>query len=192
MSNAEKSAALWRIETARLLLVGPDVAHAEAVNAGVCESLAELAPWLPWAVGGQTLEQTRAFFTQATKQFEAREAFHWNLWLMDADPAFSTQAFVGCVGLPRLNWDVPKFEIGYWARTSCVGRGYIGEGVEALTRLCFDELNAVRIEIKCLTENRRSRNVAERAGYQLEGIAQHDARNPAGELCDTAVYVRFR
>ena len=32
-------------------------------------------------------------------------------------------------GLHRIDWAVPKFEIGYWARTSHAGRGYITEDV---------------------------------------------------------------
>lgn len=182
----------WRIETERLALIGPDIADAEAVNVGVCESVAELTPWMPWMLGGQTVAQTREYFTKATNQFESREAFHWNLWRREAEAPRTPDAFIGCCSLPRLDWSVPKFEIGYWVRTSCAGRGYIGEAVAAITALCFEQLGARRVEIRCSAKNLASRRVAERAGYPLEAILRNDTRGKNGELRDTAMYVKTR
>ena len=38
-----------------------------------------------------------------------------------------TGEHVGNSGLHNVHWDVPKFEIGYWCRTSKVGQGYVTE-----------------------------------------------------------------
>ena len=56
--------------------------------------------------------------------------------------------------------------------------------------MAFETLKASRIEIRCDDRNGRSGRVAERCGYTLEGLLHHNARDNAGELCDTRVYAR--
>ena len=41
-------------------------------------------------------------------------------------------------------------------------------------------------------DNERSRRVAERAGFTLEGVLRSQALTPVGEPCDTRVYARLR
>ena len=74
------------------------------------------------------------------------------------------------MSLFNIEWSIPKFEIGYWLRTTLIGKGYMTEAVVALTKMAKETLKANRIEIRCDERNVRSRRVAERAGYRLEGI----------------------
>ena len=83
------------------------------------------------------------------------------------------------------------FEIGYWLRTPHCGKGYMNEAVAAIERMCFELFKAARMEIRCDARNVRSRRVAERAGYTLEGILRHQERAPDGELRDTCVYAKL-
>ena len=101
-------------------------------------------------------------------------------------------AFVGGSGLHRIDWTIPKFEIGYWVRTRYEGKGYIHEAVEGITRFAFDVLNARRIEIRVDDRNERSWRVAERAGYTLEGILRNDSRDVAHQLRNTRLYSKIR
>jgi ribosomal-protein-serine acetyltransferase len=77
-------------------------------------------------------------------------------------------------------------------RTPMAGRGYVSEAVARLTRLLFDELDARRVEIRCDDRNDRSARVAERLGYQLEGILRHDSACPNGAPRSTRVYAMIR
>jgi RimJ/RimL family protein N-acetyltransferase len=88
----------------------------------------------------------------------------------------------------HIEWSVPRFEIGYWCRTSLAGRGYIREAVTALTWMAFETLGAARVEVRMDTQNERSWRVAERLGFQLEGVLRSDARANDGQLRDTRVY----
>ena len=88
----------------------------------------------------------------------------------------------------RIDWTVPRFEIGYWCRTSRVGHGYVSEAVAAITRFAFETLHAARVEIRTDVANSRSFRIAERLGFTLEGILRRDSRTPDGELRDTRVY----
>jgi len=174
-----------RIETERLILRAPSVSDARAVNAAQGESFAELHRWMKWADTPIALEETAAYARIASELFGSGEDF--SLW------AFlkSTGEFVLACGLHHGDWDVPKFEIGYWCRISYQGRGYVTEAVRTLTRVGFEQLGANRIEIRCDARNSRSRRVAERAGYRLEAKLKNDSRAPDGALRSTLIYALF-
>ncbi len=103
----------------------------------------------------------------------------------------STGEFVLGSGLHPRDWEVPKFEIGYWCRTSQQGCGYVAEAVRALTRVGFEQMGANRIEIRCDPRNICSRRVAERAGYKLEVKLRHEQVSPDGALRNTLIYSLF-
>ncbi|MGH2616717.1 MAG: GNAT family N-acetyltransferase, partial [Thermomicrobiales bacterium] len=91
-------------------------------------------------------------------------------------------------GLHDPNWELRSFEIGYWLRANAVGHGYMTETVRVLVDFAFGQLQARRIEINCDTHNERSRNVAERAGFILEGRLRNAMLTPQGEPGDWLVY----
>jgi len=173
------------IETERLTLRTPSVSDAPAANAAQSESFAELQRWMKWADKPITLDETTTHARMASQLFESGEDFA--LW------AFlkGTGEFVMACGLHHCDWDVPKFEIGYWCRISYQGHGYATEAVRALTRVGFEQLGANRIEIRCDARNSRSRRVAERAGYRLEAKLKNDSRAPDGALRSTLIYALF-
>ena len=173
-----------RIETERLIVRPPRFGDGPAVNAAIRESIAELRPWMPWAQTEPTVEQTEENMRRAVAKFAAREDLRLQFHLKDG-------TFVGSSGLHRINWDVPKFEIGYWVRTSCAGRGYVTEAVAAIARLAFETLRAARVEIRCDEQNVRSRRVAERLGFAQEGTLRNQERDPRGELRNTVVYSKI-
>ena len=106
---------------------------------------------------------------------------------------FNTEGeYLGNVGMFAFAWDVPECEIGYWLGTPFVGRGYVTEAVGAMKRLAFDTLAANRIVLRSDRENGRSRRVAERCGFGLEGTFHRCRREGAGELRDECVYALVR
>ena len=59
-----------QIETERLILRPPRFGEGAEINAAIRESLAELAPWMPWAREAPTVEQTEANLRSMLEQFE--------------------------------------------------------------------------------------------------------------------------
>jgi RimJ/RimL family protein N-acetyltransferase len=141
---------------------------------------------MPWAKEVPTPEESEENIRQAVAKFVAREDLRLNAYEKE------TGAFVIGTGLHRINWGVPKFEIGYWVRTSRAGRGYVTEAVGAITRFAFEVLGAERVEIRCDTRNGRSGRVALRCGYRLEGTLRCNERDNDGVLRDTHVYAMVR
>ena len=100
------------------------------------------------------------------------------------------QELLGCVGLVRGDWTVPKFEVGYWLCTEHTGHGYMTEAVKALTQFARRHLRVRRLEIRTDARNRRSASVATGAGFTLEGRLRRDARDNRNRLRDTLVFAR--
>lgn len=171
-------------ETARLVIRAPQPSDAYEVNQAILESLNELRPWMAWAKESPTLEQTTETVRRAHGRFVLREDLMYLLFLK------STETLVGCSGLHRIDWDIPSFEIGYWARTPYAGQGYITEAVRGLSTFAIEQLDARRVFIKCDAENAASAAVAERAGFILEGRHRCDTRDHFGKLRDTLYYAK--
>ena len=177
----------YSFETERLIIRGPLPDDAVPLHQAVLESQPELKPWMPWAVEVPTEEWYRVRVREGRLKFLARE----DLWLMLT--LKEDGLIIGGSGLHRIDWAVPKFEIGYWARTSHAGRGYITEAVNGITRFAFETLGARRVEIRCDVKNVRSAAVARRAGFALEGALHHDARDHiTGGLRDTLIFAQVR
>jgi RimJ/RimL family protein N-acetyltransferase len=96
-----------------------------------------------------------------------------------------TDTLVGIPGLQGIDWEVPKFEIGYWCRTSFTGHGFITEAVKSITSITFEVLDARRVESRCDPDNLKSTRVAERAGFTLEATLHN---NELGTLRDTMIF----
>jgi RimJ/RimL family protein N-acetyltransferase len=169
-------------ETERLLVRCPLPGDGPEMHAAVNESMQELVPWMPWPKQHRTAEDSEEDVRRARVRFLERTDLMMLLFLK------GTGTLVGGSGLHRMDWSVPKFEIGYWCRTRFVGRGYITEAVRGLTGFAFDELGARRVEILCDSRNRRSARVAELAGYRLEGELRNAELGADGVLSDTLVF----
>ena len=169
-------------ETERLRIRSPLPGDGPEVYAAVAESLEELKPWMPWARRELTVEVEEENMRRARAAFLERSDLMLLLFLK------GTGTLVGGSGLHRIDWEVPKFEIGYWLRTRFAGQGYMTEAVGGITAFAFDCLGARRVEIRCGTLNRRSARVAERGGFRLEGELRNDKVGPGGEPRHTLVY----
>ena len=170
-----------RLETERLLLRVPRAGDGELVYASVRESIEELKRWMPWATDAYAATDAEEWCRRCAAQFGLREQIAFLLFDRQGVHLGNLSAF-------KLVWDVPKCEIGYWVRTSRTGQGYCGEAVRAVTRLFVDEMKFSRIEIRTDDRNERSARVAERAGFQLEGVLRNECRDHQGELRGTRVY----
>jgi RimJ/RimL family protein N-acetyltransferase len=179
-----------RIETEKLVLRSARRGDGAAVNAAVRASLDELAPWLPWAGAGLELDESEANCRRQQARFILREDFVFLIFERRADG--SEGELLGSTGLHRIDWALRRFEIGYWRKTGCGGRGIVTEATRSMARLAFDTLGARRVELRMDDSNERSWKVAERAGFTLEALLRFDSVSPQGEPRSTRVYARVR
>jgi RimJ/RimL family protein N-acetyltransferase len=173
-------------ESSRLQIRAALWGDGAAVNEAVQESAAELRPWMPWAQHDPSVEESEVSIRKSRLEFLERRDIR--LLLVNKQ----TGQLVGSSGLHRIDWQVRKFEIGYWVRTSCAGQGYITEAVTAIADFAVQELQANRLEIRCDSRNTQSARVAERTGFTLEGILRNDKLDVHGVLRDTMIYSKVR
>ncbi len=175
-----------RFETERLLIRSPMPGDGPGLHAAVRESMDELLPWMPWTKEHGTVDDSEASARRARVRFLERTELRMHLFLRE------TGTLIGSSGLHRIDWSVPKFEIGYWCRTPFAGRGYTTEAVRGISAFAFDTLDAKRVEIRCDPLNRPSARVAERAGFRLEGELRTDAVGTDGTPRNTLVFSMIR
>jgi RimJ/RimL family protein N-acetyltransferase len=173
------------ILTPRLRLQPPRLADAAELNAHISDSFVELSPWLPWARELPSVADTEEFCVKAAADFVMGESLGYLGFLRDGGE------LIGSVGIPRLDWAVPMFEIGYWCASSLAGQGLVTEAARAIAQMALSQLGAARLEIRVDAKNARSAAVAHRLGFTEEAVLHHDSRNNQGQLCDTQLFVCF-
>jgi RimJ/RimL family protein N-acetyltransferase len=171
-------------ETKRLLIRSPLPEDYKVMNEAVLESLDDLAQWLPWAKTAPTLEDSEKTCRRMRAKYITQEDLALFLFLKEDN------SFVGGIGLHRIDWSVPKFEIGYWCRKGYSGKGYITEAAEGVTKFAFEALGARRVEIRMDELNLRSKAVPERLGFRLEARLVNDSLNMGGKLRTNLVYAK--
>jgi aminoglycoside 6'-N-acetyltransferase len=87
-----------------------------------------------------------------------------------------------------VNWDLPEFEIGYFADVDHEGLGFVTEAVQGTLHFIFEHLQAHRVSLRCDDTNVRSGSVAERCGFVREGHLRESKKNPDGTFSGTLCY----
>ena len=176
----------FELRTARILLRSPHRASVEALNAAVCASIDRLSVWMEWAQHVPSLAETRHQCDQAEAAFQAGDGFQIHIWDLHGEN------IIGATGVHRVRPEVPACEIGYWIRTGFEGRGYAREAVDALVSWLLAKTAFERLELRMDRHNVRSRALAERLGFELEGVLRAERRRVDASLRDTCVYARLR
>jgi ribosomal-protein-serine acetyltransferase len=86
------------------------------------------------------------------------------------------------VGWAQLEIDAParSAEVGYWLDADFVGRGLVTRTVTAILDHAFGSLGLDRVGLQTMTDNIRSRNVAQRLGFTQDGVRREYAAFPDG------------
>lgn len=176
-----------KIEGERIYLRPCKPGDGPMVHDAILASLEELKPWMPFAHLNQTVDDTEGNLRKAQAEFILRNDIRLYIMRKEDD------AFIGSTGLHRIDWDIRKFEIGYWIDSRYAKKGYMTEAVDLLSRFAFIELDANRIEIRCEPTNVNSRRIPEKLGFTLEGILRKDSLNATRtELRDTCIFAKLR
>jgi RimJ/RimL family protein N-acetyltransferase len=179
-----------QLSTERLILRCPMPGDGPVANEAERESIQDLRPWMPWARPDKSVDESEAYCRRMHARYLLREELA--MFIFERDVLGREGRLIGGTGLHRIDWDLRSFEIGYWRRRGCGGRGHATEAVRALARFAFDKLAARRVEIRTDDANRLSWRVAERAGFTLEALLRGDSLTALGEVRSTRVYARVR
>jgi RimJ/RimL family protein N-acetyltransferase len=178
-----------KLESERLIIRAPRPGDGRAHYEAVAESIGDLRRFpasLAWAMAAPSVESSEIYCRSAFANFVGRKDLPF--LLLDR----SSGAVVGGSGLHRFNWAVPKFEVGFWCRSSFQGKGLITEAVGVILMFAFERLGARRVEAFPDELNTASCRVCERVGLELEGTMRNERADPDGTLRNTRVYAKVR
>jgi RimJ/RimL family protein N-acetyltransferase len=170
------------LSSPRLVLRPYRSTDADQIFAAVDESRAHLRPWMAWVDSHTTVDDSRDWCTRCAANWLLRAELTAGIF------AAASGRYIGCVSLHDPDWDLHAFRIGYWLRASDIGQGYATEAVCMLVDLAFGSLAARRLELRCDARNERSRRVAERVGFVLEGLLRNAFLDPDGQPADELVF----
>lgn len=136
--------------------------HAEEFFALVNRNYERLLHWCPWLGEVETVEKTRDFIRNKLARFADGNGFTAGL--------FENDVLVGVIALEYVDWANRVTEIGYWLSAETEGKGLILKSCPILIDYAFNKLNLNRIQIRCASENLRSRAIPEKLGFRQEGI----------------------
>lgn len=145
-----------------ICLVLAEERHAPVMTELIVRNQQRLARWEPWAEQPATLEGTRAYILSALEDFVRGRQIS-TIIALDGG-----RQYVGRCGL-RINPYASSGDIGYWLDGAVEGRGIVSRSARALIGCAFAELGLARVELRTSIHNQRSRAVAERLGFHLEG-----------------------
>lgn len=98
----------------------------------------------------------------------------------------------GTIGMHRYGVRNRAVEIGYWLDSGLQGRGIMTRCVQKMTEMAFEHLGVNQVNISADVANNPSRAIAERSGFQSDGITRQWLVNATGELADMVRYSILR
>lgn len=94
---------------------------------------------------------------------------------------------IGTCGYASVNSKERTCEIGYVLSQKYRKKGYMSEALNAVLALSFETLAFERADLRIISENTDSRNLAERNGFLLERVCEKEMEIK-GKYCDIAHY----
>ena len=154
----------YRIVSERLVIRCWEPRDASHLKEAIDSSLDELRPWMPWArAEPQELSEKVALLRRFRGAFDLGTDFIMGIF--DSDE----RDVVGGTGLHKRR-GADALEIGYWIRSSHVGRGLATESSAALTRVAFELCEVDRVEIRVDPANEASLSIPRKLGFVEEGM----------------------
>ena len=135
----------------------------------------EIARWIPLIPHPYTDADAHAFLTGEVAPADYRLAI-----AVDGD-------VVGGIGMGLNSYDY-RGTLGYWIARDARGRGICTRALRVLARHGLEELELQRLELITDPDNRASQRVAEKVGFQREGVLRAHLRHPDGRIRDSVMF----
>ncbi|MTE23448.1 GNAT family N-acetyltransferase [Microbacterium sp. ZXX196] len=145
------------LRTPRLFLTAPTPADADAIYEACQDPLIQRFTTVP---APYTREDAAVFVGSVVDGWESGAELVWAVR--------SEGALAGMVGLHRVANGAA--ELGYWASPAARGAGLITEAARAVVEFAFGPMRLRRLEWHAVVGNDASARVAQKLGFQFEGV----------------------
>ncbi len=131
------------------------------------------------------INETRVFLAEMIKKRSAREYFPFVL--VDND----TNYFIAFFDLKNVDWSIPKTEIGCYTDKNFAGKGITSKSMKHFVDYCFSEFEFKKIFLRTHQSNKAAQVIAEKCGFEKEGVIRMDYKTTSGEIIDLIYYGRL-
>jgi RimJ/RimL family protein N-acetyltransferase len=154
------------------------------MHAAALESVAEVYPWMAWCHRHYSLDEARQWVAVQEKLAQEGTAYEFAI-------LGEGGRFLGGCGINQISKANRFANLGYWVRTSAMGRGVAPAAARLVAEYAFRETDLIRLEIVCAVANTRSQRVAEKVGAVREGVMRSRLLLPSGPS-DAVMYSLVR
>ena len=170
------------IRSERVMMRCYERGDARRLHQEVLDNVDALRPWMPWiAHEPLTIEDRVDLLRNFRARFDAGADFIYGMFDPDGERLIG-----GCGLHPRVGPDT--LEIGYWVVKDRWGQGLGSEVAAALTRVGFERMRALKMEIRVSPRNDRSLAIPRKLGYLEEGRLRGKLLLPDGTRDDLVVF----
>jgi ribosomal-protein-serine acetyltransferase len=129
-----------------------------------------------------TLEDTAVFLSENVQKAADRTYFPFII-IDNTD-----NSFIGYIDLKSISWNIPKAELGCFFDENYAGKGIATKAMQLATNHFFNEFGIKKLFLRTHPSNTSARRIAEKSGFEVEGLIRCDHITTAGEIVDLLYY----
>lgn len=164
------------IKTARLILRPIEKKDAQAIFAYA--KLPQVGPSAGW-VPLKTVDEAHQFIRASIQKQREGQPGVWSIVLPES------RTVIGTIEVHSLHKH--KAEVGFALHPSYWNKGYTTEATKAVMVYVFERLKLSRLAYCHFLDNSASKRVAEKCGFQFEGIKRKGFKHGDGRILDESV-----
>src|ERR1700730_4589165 len=123
-----------------------------------------------------------AFVKSSAEKWTSRKEFVYGIWYK------TSKELIGQIKAKSIVWDIPAAELSYFICQSSQRRGFATEAITAVLRAAFADMHFKRICLRIIASNTESLLLAEKLGFEREGLHRNEFRCGFNELHDVYHY----
>jgi ribosomal-protein-serine acetyltransferase len=112
--------------------------------------------YLPWVDKTHSAKDVEEYLRDA----EGRGMLCFLIWYQGK--------IAGMAGLPTIDFDELRGEVGFWIAENKQGLGIVTRACQIIIRYAFDVMKLHRLEMRCSVDNEKSNRIAKALGFAME------------------------
>jgi ribosomal-protein-serine acetyltransferase len=121
-----------------------------------------IAEWMFWIDENFSRSEAEEHIQKSLERLASHQGFEAGIWFEDQ--------LAGCIKFHYFDWEHRNTEIGFWLGAKFQGSGTATRACAAMVNHAFRELGMHRVEMRCMSENVRSRRIPQRLNFVEEGL----------------------
>ncbi len=130
----------------------------------------------------KTLADTKDFVADVLQRI-AEKKYYAYLIIND-----ESNDIVGYIDVKNIDWSIPKAEFGCYFDIEHCGKGLATVAMNKVIAHLFNEEGFLKLFLRTHKKNVAARKLAEKCGFEVEGVIRKDYKKTNGEVVDLVYY----